>query len=218
MATNKKKKKGIAQPQMQMSPEKYIKEICRKLPIYECRVGNPMAGQGLAQVVVSRLRPNGNIILGFYLLDTWCLGLKNTMYRFNLTPDDYEEVIDKMSGGTSIDFNKVDSNYAHNLIYGAIEYAEDLGIQPHKDFKLTEYILNDAGTIEFEEIEFGKNGKPFYIAGPFDNSELIIKKLTQHAGIGNFDYIHEIGGDNQIHFKDKPDAQYDDEDWDEEDE
>jgi hypothetical protein len=39
------------------------------------------------------------------------------------------------------------------------------------------------------EVEFGRNGKPFFASGPDDNAEMIIKHLTAKLGEGNFDYL-----------------------------
>jgi hypothetical protein len=38
-------------------------------------------------------------------------------------------------------------------------------------------------------IEFGKDGEPFYINGPYDNPEAIIAKLQETVGEGNFKYL-----------------------------
>ena len=39
------------------------------------------------------------------------------------------------------------------------------------------------------QLKFGHEGKPFFIAGPFDNAKAIIAKLERTAGPGNFDYL-----------------------------
>ncbi len=40
-----------------------------------------------------------------------------------------------------------------------------------------------------EKIKFGKDGKPFYIAGPHDNARFIMSKLKQTAGEGNYHFL-----------------------------
>lgn len=49
-------------------------------------------------------------------------------------------------------------------------------------------------------IEFGKDGKPFYFSGPYDNAEKIIKTLETNVGIENFDYIVPIGDSGDLDF------------------
>ncbi|WP_231971853.1 hypothetical protein [Nostoc sp. NIES-3756] len=67
------------------------------------------------------------------------------------------------------------------------EYAQSLGFEPHKDFeKSRSHIGNWYGSIR---IECGRNGKPCYVSGPYDNSKKIIETLNRSQGEGNFDFI-----------------------------
>jgi len=95
---------------------------------------------------------------------------------------------------------EINSDDAHSIIYGGIDYAENLGFKPHSDFKITKFILNPREEIEFvDTIEFGKNGKPFYFAGPYDSREKsngIYLKLVEMVGEGNFDFIVPEGDIN----------------------
>ncbi|MBD5275177.1 MAG: hypothetical protein HDS37_03625 [Bacteroides sp.] len=49
---------------------------------------------------------------------------------------------------------------AHNLIYGAIEFAEEADIEPYGDFNVAEYILEeDTDKLPLIEYDYGKDGK-----------------------------------------------------------
>jgi len=196
MSKRKKKKKPI-QKQVSLKPHNYIKKLARKLPIYECINSTPWLNRGMSDIFISRKRKNGNLIVAGYVVDTFCLGLKNTLYRFDLEPWEYREFMDqiKMTMDDPID---IEPTLAFNIIYGAIEYAEDLGFDPHKDFSITEYMLDDVLSIEYIDIPFGKDGKPFYMSGPKDNSQKIINILHKNAGEGNFDYMIGIGGETNM--------------------
>ena len=86
-------------------------------------------------------------------------------------------------------------NYAtvHNIILGAWDFAEDIGFQPHKDFlKTTRFFLEDDDNVPFIPINFGKNGKPFYIhKGNEDKRKVnkILSTLKKNLGEGNYDII-----------------------------
>lgn len=86
-------------------------------------------------------------------------------------------------------------NYAtvHNIILGAWDFAEDIGFQPHKDFlKTTRFFLEDDDNVPFIPINFGKNGKPFYIhKGNEDKRKVnkILSTLKKNLGEGNYDFI-----------------------------
>lgn len=88
---------------------------------------------------------------------------------------------------------KCDLNYAHNLLYGAIDYAEELGFTPNKDFKVTEHLL-DTDMIDdgIDEPEFGRNGKPLFVPGPYDDIKRITGILERNFGSGNYDFISPV--------------------------
>ena len=187
MAKNKFEKNKI---NTLLSPENYIRNKARNLPFHECLINDDWQQTGLATILITKRQPSGNVVLGIYLTDTYCLGLKDTYCRFNLTVNQYENEYKEPSFNNQ-NFESCDYTLAHNIIYGAIEYAEDLGFRPHKDFTLSKFILNNDEEVEvLEELEFGKDGEPCFIAGPNDDVKLIIKKLNHSAGEGNYTVIH----------------------------
>jgi len=161
----------------------------RRWPVYECLINPSWKESGLANILLSRQQPDGNIVFGAYLVDLFCLGLKDTFCNANFTLSMYEKELTSRiyQEGAPIDCQ---ISLAHQIIYGAIEYASKLGFKPQKDFEMSKYILEEQNKIEESvSIEFGKDGKPFFIAGPNDDVELIIKKLERNAGKGNFSFI-----------------------------
>ena len=84
----------------------------------------------------------------------------------------------------------------HNIILAGIEYAEEFGFAPHKDYtSITQFMLEeDSDDIELMEIECGKDGKPAYVRGPFDSDtkmKQIISRLEKTAGKDNYMIIDE---------------------------
>lgn len=70
----------------------------------------------------------------------------------------------------------------HNIIYGAIEFADDLGFKPTKDWKVSKYILEDDDNVAFEIVNFGKDGAPHFVPSP-DDSESTIKRIQSQLDI-----------------------------------
>lgn len=178
------KKKNTKKTQTpQLTPKRYIETKVRQLPIEKCLMN---ITQGLVSILIIRKMPSGNFIVGSYLVDIYCLGLKNTDFRFNLNQVELDTFINLYENHIG-HFEFVEYVFAHNYIFGAIAYAEDLGFKPHKDLMITQYILEeDNEDIELIEYEFGNNGKPLYIAGPHDDHKKIIAILRRTAGEGNF--------------------------------
>lgn len=182
-----KKKKKISHKEA-ISFSSYVIKNARKLDLFRCWRSD--INTGIANFVVARQRKNGTLLVGVYLIDMYCLGLKDTFYA---EFDDLEDLEVKFLNAHKpvLDFEEITPNLCFNSIYGAIEYAEDIGFNPHKEFKITEYILDDVEDIEFEDIEFGFKGKPLFVAGENDNAARILTILDKTVGHGNYDYIIE---------------------------
>lgn len=193
-----KNKKGnvISMP---TTPEGYFKSgRARKLPIYECLINEGWEEEGFAHITVSRKHINGNLSWGVFLVDTYCLGIKDCFYIFNEAESVYQE--QKESLPDILGMQTCDYPLAHNIIYGAVEFANDFGFGPHKDFKVAQFILEeDDDSIEIMDIDFGKDGKPLYVSGPHDDpakKDRILATLMRTAGMGNFHFIMGKDGDD----------------------
>ncbi len=172
-----------------ISPEKYIVTKSRSLEIDRCYlVGDVEIGK--LQVIISRKHKTGNITAGFYLVDLWCMGVKDSFFDFNLTESDFGLLLESLYDRA--DLTEVDYVQAHNIIYAAYEYALNLGIKQSPVFeKTTKYLLEeDNDDIPLIEIECGKDDRPFYQQGGESAAEAskVIRTLEKSVGKGGFDY------------------------------
>ena len=191
---SKRKKAKVIRMNTALKPEKYIKLHARKLPIFQTLISDSTFEEGIGHIVISRTKNNGEIIVGMYMVDFWCLGLKDTFFNI-LEADEYGTMIDQVSA--ELQLIEADPTYIFNLVYGAIEYAEDIGFNPHKDFSITEYILPNVESIEYMDIEFGYEGRPHYVAGPDDHIGKILSQLNKQLGEGNYEYTTNIEWDDE---------------------
>ncbi|WP_162054061.1 tetratricopeptide repeat protein [Pontibacter pamirensis] len=218
----KKKKKGAPakgkNAPATLNDEKYLSSgRARSLPIYKCVINEHWEEDGMAEIFVSRKHVNGHVTVGVYLVDTFCTGVKSTFYYFNTTEEKFEDLL------TSIPVDMEDISYelAHNIIYGAIAYAQEYGIAPHPEFQLTQMILEeDTEDVELIELEFGRNGKPALLINPAGDprAEYYLRQLEKHAGPGNYDVVDgRLGEALDDDFEDDLDDDYYafPEDWDE---
>jgi hypothetical protein len=173
-----------------LSPQAIIRRA-RTFPLLECLItGNwQQDNSGMVQILLARQQPDGDICFGSYLVDMYCLGLKNTYANAGFSRTRYEnEVRSRIFRGAPPEECPVE--LAHQMIYASIEYAARFGFQPEKDFALSQYLLAPRGELEEPyELTFGKNGKPLFIAGPHDNVARILKQLEKTAGPGNYDFL-----------------------------
>ncbi len=176
-----------------LSPENYIKQKARTLPIYKCTINTDWEENGMAQITVIRKHVNDNFTAGFYLVDLKCLGIKDSHYVFNISQHEFNETF--AHGELQMPTETIPYIVAHNIIFAGLEFAEDYGFKPHKTFtSVAQYILEeDTDDIELIEIQCGndQDGKPIFFRGPNDDETFVNKVLAQlekTAGHGNYYY------------------------------
>lgn len=148
------------------------------------------AGQldgGLAEILVTRVEGNQYLVAS-YLVDYWCLGVKDAFSPRKLNRQKYEDLVEKAYAPFKEATRKITLEEAQAIIFGAVEYASQLGLKPHRDFAAAKAHLGQPPE-NLPSIEFGREGKPCYVSGPYDNPERIINKLRETVGEGNFDYL-----------------------------
>jgi hypothetical protein len=169
-------------------PENSIKNLLTKIiPVKN----NDDIARGLGLVVIARVARYNQITVCSYLLDIWCLGVKDTIPPRTVDRIKFKEVAAALFHPFPGKPQEVPLEVAQGMIFSACEYALSLGFQPHKDFsKSRSHIGEWEGRIR---IECGRDGKPFYVNGPHDNPKKIMETLNKSRGEGNFDFM--IGSD-----------------------
>src|SRR5436309_8504125 len=140
----------------------------RDFPVFECLISDNWQKDdlGLVQILLARQQPDGDICFGTYLVDKYCLGLKNTFANAGFSRARYENEVRTRIFRHTVPV-ECPVELAHQMIYGSIEYAERFGFHPEKDFALSQYLLAPRGELEEPyQLTFGRNGKPLFIAGP----------------------------------------------------
>ncbi len=159
-------------------------------PIHECLMPRELFQLGMGNLMVTRKLESGNLAIGVFLLDTFCLGVKDAFLRI-ITPFEYDQYVDGMRQHETP--QRIEPAYARKLIEDCAAYARAVGLAPHPDYAAAQLILGDIDPAECtDEFVFGKDGKPFYVNGPNDTparQKQIIQTLTQHCGPGGYDYL-----------------------------
>jgi tetratricopeptide (TPR) repeat protein len=159
------------------------------LPVQDCYVNSDWQESGKARIVVLRREEAGRLIAGVYLVDTWCLGVKNAFASADLMVERIEADILRRCYFDRSPVS-IGLNAAREIVFGSIAYAENLGFAPHPDFKLASRVLGDDPWEPAHGYRFGgSNGKPLYVAGPDDDADAIIGKLKAKLGPDGFEFI-----------------------------
>ncbi len=100
---------------------------------------DPGADQGtgglVTALVAHRPRHRRGATVYVYLLDVYCLGVKNAMGPDNLDEQRLRRLTDKVFSGYQAPPIAGPIELVHELVFGAAEYAHRLGFAPHPDFE-----------------------------------------------------------------------------------
>jgi hypothetical protein len=191
-AKRKEKKHIVAREQQAGLGERLT--VATKYPVLHAWVTDDLWEQGIGWVLLSRALPNGSIAVAVFLVDRYCLGVKNAMGAVvSRLEYDNRFVQQFRSQSTS---QTVTPAKARKIVESAVEYARKLGFAPHADYQKAKLLFGTIDASECtEEIELGKDGKPLFINGPNESRARcaeIVATLARNCGEGNFHYL--IGG------------------------
>lgn len=168
-----------------------------KGPVERCLHLPDLFTVGIGHVVLARRLPSGALGCVFFLVDIYCMGVKEAFYR-EMAPSEFEETIEALRGGGRA-LVDMDPAAAKKLVTEAVAYAAEAGIPPAKDYRIASRIFGDIdASASTESFTFGVNGKPLYIPGPNDSPmrvRAITATLNRSRGAGGWDATLVIGDD-----------------------
>jgi len=160
----------------------------KKAPQTFCDSG--LFESGIGQVVIVRYKGGGRVEMGVFLVDVFCLGVKNAFYT-QCEEAEFDEFLEKLYSGRPVDEHS--AAWGRKLVEGAMEYARRLGFAPHRHYKQAARVMGGINAKDCKEtFVFGQNGMPMFIGGPNDNQArcaLIISILRKKCGEGGFHFL-----------------------------
>jgi Domain of unknown function (DUF1841) len=158
-------------------------------PLHACLVQDSVLQSGVGMVFLSRKTGARNFALGGFLVDAYCLGVKDAMYR-ELDEGEMEELLAEAAATAPL--TPVDPPYARKLLRDAAGYARSLGLPPHADYATVEPLFGDVAADACDvKFQFGHEGRPFYVPGPTESPTQIrrrIDRLRRRLGDDGFDF------------------------------
>lgn len=143
----------------------------------------------LVSVAVTRELPNGDFISSLALVDRTCLGVKDGFAIPALGRDELPELFDKLfeSHGGWVECEPL---VAQSVVFHAVDYAKRLGFEPHRDAKLELFGPRPA---ELLSTALHARERPLYVAGPQDDTALVIARLQKALGPDGFEFVAPFG-------------------------
>lgn len=150
--------------------------------------GSPTQASDSGVAVVMVATPDGRdrIQMCTFLVDTWCLGVKNAMGPRRMRTRELDAARRQCYAPWHSQGISVPLELGQHLVLGAAEFAQSLGFEPHPDFRRARPALGSwAGP---SAITFGMGGKPHYINGPYDDPQRVLATLERTVGREGFHY------------------------------
>lgn len=186
-----KKNKNRQNTQQPLSPERFMREKVRGLEVGTCYVSDDIWKEGIGVVVVTRLHKGGKRTVGFFLIDVFCLGVKDAGYRVRMDDSECDSFMERFD---EMQMREASYEEAHNIVYGALSFAEEAGIGPCKDFALAKYVLEeDTDDIPLIEYQFGKDGMHYLFANSQLEASRYLPLMSKNLGDGNYRYVISAG-------------------------
>lgn len=171
--------------------------IAATAPVLHSEVTNTVEEDGLGHVLLSRELPNGNVAYGMFLVDLSCMGVKKAFgdvtsrAEYNRMRNDVRERYELIL---------VTPAELRQLVEGVVQYANDLGLEPHADYARIKPIFGAIDPSEAEKhFQFGgSDGKPYFNAGPNEGPERcqqIMGILEHTCGEGGFHFTIPVFGE-----------------------
>lgn len=165
-------------------------------PILHCCTTQSLWDDGIAQVLVSRELDSGLVAFAAFLVDRYCLGVKDTHCGFFARGEYFEKIYVRIA--ESSDLVNLKPAAARKLVEDAVAYAAGLGLSAHSGYTRARQVFGSIDPAESDrQFEFGKDGKPLFISGPRDSPgrcQSIMGILSERLGPGNFDYVVHLSG------------------------
>jgi hypothetical protein len=159
------------------------------VPIQHCFLNESVFETGMGTLIVARGATPHHVALGSFLIDVFCLGIKDVMFE-SVESEVFEMYMDAMDSLSPV--VSVDPSYARKLLRDLAAWSQSIGFGPHRDFVVVEPMFGDVSADASDAVfRFGRDGKPVYIPGPYDTAPLIrrrIEQLQKHLGDDGFGF------------------------------
>ena len=131
-AQRKEKRKAVARVQSAGLPAKLA--AASKYPVLHCWMTYSNKEQGIGYVTLSRESPGGLVAVACFLVDRFCLGVKDVMLDV-MHRTDYEERFQRELRSRQPG-EDVPPQDAVKYVTGAVAYARSVGLPPHPDYAI----------------------------------------------------------------------------------
>jgi len=165
--------------------------------VESCKVVGETVDQGLFSIYALLSVPNRLPTLAAFLVDKWCMGLKDAWGRLDMTNEDYHDFLESAESRAGFKLVDFDPDEARKLIAAGIRQAKVMGFRLPPNYAKWAKAMGVGDDWASADIsDFGKDGKYFFV-GPLNHlaKHLIdgdVEKFLARPDVG---YITGMPGD-----------------------
>jgi hypothetical protein len=160
-------------------------------PVVAAFAGKDLWKNGISYLLIARQEPQGALVFAVFLVDVFCLGVKNAFWRAG-TAEDFEELLEQTQRAQSM--RPIGAECLAKVVKGAVEYAESLGFEPHPDYRHASLLLDGIDPSACpNQFTYGKDGRPFYIQGPHESHAQVVAIMARIKDAGGHYFVRADG-------------------------
>jgi len=184
----------------------------------DCRINVGWEKEGIANVVVYGTTADGRHALGVFLVDAWCVGLKDAWGRVQILRDDFDELFKQWED--RLPMQRISADHARRLVAGAIRFSRQIGFKLPSGWEKWAKIFGELGDVASADLSaFGKDGGVFYVGNErFLRDRLIGCTPQEFFARPGVHYMMKVSGSTVVSDEDADFDEYDEDDEDESEE
>lgn len=173
----KKEKQRLKRKQKQQQARKAaahssLERTARSGGQLECYVNDHWAESGMANVQVVGHAPRGQLAHAAFLIDVWCVGLKDAYGHRQLLRSEFNDHLDRMN--EQMDMVRIPEAEAKRLVAGGIQFSRRNGFRLPSHYDRWVSIFGKLSDAEVDMTDFGVEGRLRYIG----TAQFLRQRLT----------------------------------------
>ena len=182
----------------------------------ECWINSNWREQGMVNLLVLGTAKSGRNGLSAFLIDNWCVGLKDAWGRTQLMRLDFTDLLKKARQGMPM--RECSLEEARQLVAGAVRFSRQNGFTLPKDWQKWVEMLGELDFAFADLSDFGKDGGLLYVGDmPFLRKRLKGSTPEEFFARPDVHYVMQVA-EEMIDGYDDDEDDFDDEEENSEDE